>query len=259
MDDISLDITPKGEAVEAWRRRVRSVPSREASRGGPAHTLRFSERAKTVASFLHRRGRLGLALIVCLLAIGLALADHSEGGLLLPSDPAPSCDTNSRQIFLPWRDASYYVLMPGGSFEGTHGWTLNGGAKVVPGNEPFYVAGRSDTGSLYLPAGSSATTPPTCFAFADWHMRFFALNSGSRYGTLEVDVIVKNLLGIVSVLDGGRISAGSQWSPSPKVSLLLTNVGGLLGTNTISLRFTPIGSNSAFRIDDVYLDPYKGG
>lgn len=212
-----------------------------------------------MASSLHRRGRLGLALILCVLGAGLALADRSDAGLLLPSDQAPSCDTNSRQIFLPWRDTSYYVLIPGGSFEQSHGWTLNGGARVVPGNEPFYVNGRSDTGSLYLPAGSSATTPPTCFAFADWHMRFFALNSGSRYGTLEVDVIVKSLLGVVSVLDGGRISAGSQWSPSPKVSLLLTNVGGLLTTNTISLRFRPIGSNAAFRIDDVYLDPYKGG
>jgi len=212
-----------------------------------------------VASFLDRRGRLGLALISCLLALGFALAGRSEAGLLLPSDSASSCDTSSRQVFMPWLDASYYVLMPGGSFESTPGWTLTGGAKVASGNEPFYVTRTSDTRSLYLPAGSSATTTPTCFAFADWHLRFFALNSGSKYGTLEVDVIVKGLLGIVSILDGGRISAGSQWSPSPKVSLLLTNVGGLLGTDTISLRFRPIGSNAAFRIDDVYLDPYKGG
>jgi hypothetical protein len=216
-----------------------------------------------VASFLVRRGRLGLALVVCFLGLGLGLAGPSQAdllpGLLSPSGSALPCDTNSRQVFLPWRDTSYYVLMPGGSFEGTHGWTLTGGAKVASGNEPFHVNGRSDSRSLYLPAGSSATTPATCFAFADWHMRFFALNSGSRSGTLEVDVIVKGLLGVVSILDGGRISAGSQWSPSPQVSLLLTNVGALLTTNAISLRFRPIGSNAAFRLDDVYLDPYHGG
>ncbi len=218
-----------------------------------------------MASFPYRRGRLGLALVVCFLGLGLGFAGPSEAdllppsGLLSPSSSALPCDTNSRQVFLPWHDTSYYVLMPGGSFERTHGWTLNGGAKVVSGNEPFHVNGRSDNHSLYLPPGSSATTPPTCFAFADWHMRFFAVNTGSRYGKLEVDVIVKGLLGVVSILDGGTVSAGSQWSPSPQVSLLLTNVGGLLTTNTISLRFRPIGSNAAFRLDDVYLDPYHGG
>ena len=199
---------------------------------------------------------LRLALVFSLLAVGVAVAGRADAGLLSPSAPATSCDTNSRQVFSPWNDSSYYVLMPGGSFEGAHGWTLKGGAKVVPGNEPFYLGTRRDTRSLYLPAGSSATTAPACFAFADWHFRFFAVrNSGS--GALKVDVVVTGLFGILSILDGGTISAGSQWSPSPKVSLLLTNVGGLLVTDTISVRFTPVGS-TAFRIDDVFLDPYKG-
>jgi hypothetical protein len=210
-----------------------------------------------VASFVRElRSRVGLALLVSLLA--LTGAGPSQAGLLSPSDSASSCDTNTRQVFSPWGDRSYYGLVPGGSFEGAHGWSLKGGAAVVAGNEPFYVTSRTDTSSLYLPAGSSATTPPTCFAFTYWHTRLFAANKGSRYGSLDVDVIVKSLFGLVSVLDGGRMSAGSQWAPSPRVSLLLTNLGGLLTTDTISLRFTPIGSSAAFQIDDVYLDPYKG-
>lgn len=215
-----------------------------------------------MASVVDRPGRLGLglALVVSLLALGFAVAGRADAGLLSPSDSdsASVCDTNSQQVFLPWNDWSYYVLMPGGSFEGAHGWTLKGGAKVVTGNEPFYLTARSDKRSLYLPAGSSATTAPACFAFADWHFRFLAVRNGSGYGALKIDVIVKSLLGIASVLDGGTIPVSSQWSPSPQVSLLLTNLGGLLGTDTISLRFTPVGSTAGFRIDDVFLDPLKG-
>jgi hypothetical protein len=204
-------------------------------------------------------GRLALTLLTGLL--GLMLAAPAQAGLLpgilSPSDSAAACDSDARQVFLPWGDASYYVLTPGGSFEGTHGWSLKGGAKVVSGNEPFYLTSKADTRSLYLPAGSSATTPSTCFDFADWHLRFVVLNKGSSAGALKVSVVVKSLLGVVSILDGGRVTAGSRWSPSPQVSLLLTNVGALLTTDTVSFRFTPVGTSAAFQIDDVYLDPFK--
>ena len=206
-------------------------------------------------SVLSRGGFLALALVAGLLA--LALSAPTQAGLLSTAGTVASCDPNPRQVFLPWGDTSYYVLVPGGSFEGTHGWSLRGGAKVVSGNEPFYVTNRSDRRSLYLPAGSSVTTPQICFDFADWHLRFFAASNGSRSSALEVDVMVRGLLGVVSVLDGGTVASGSTWAPSPKVSLLLTNLGALLTTNAISLRFTPVGTG-AVQIDDVYLDPRKG-
>jgi hypothetical protein len=59
----------------------------------------------------------------------------------------------------------------------------------------------------------------------------------------------------LSILDGGTVSTNGTWQPSPQVSLLLTNVGGLLTTQAISLRFTAM--NGASQIDDVYLDPFK--
>jgi hypothetical protein len=70
-------------------------------------------------------------------------------------------------------------------------------------------------------------------------------------------VVVPSLLGALSVLDGGTVSAGSTWQPSPRLALLLSNVTSLLGTRAVAFRFTPVGTGAAFQLDDVYLDPWK--
>jgi hypothetical protein len=143
--------------------------------------------------------------------------------------------------------------MPGGSFEpGDAAWKLSGGAKVVPGNEPFYVRNRRGY-SLELPPGSSATTPPMCFTFGDWKLRFFAVGAP---GKLRVKVNVKSLLGVLSGLDAGTMSTGTTWQPSPEMGLLLTNLTGLLAVDSISLTFVQMGTTT-LRIDDGYLDPWK--
>lgn len=190
----------------------------------------------------------GLVGLISLLA---GLAVPADAGLL-GTGSASYCDPNSSQVFKPWGDGSNYMLTPGGSFEdGTPSWKLSGGAKIVSGNESFYIHSKRDRRSLNMPAGSSALTPAMCFAAGDWHLRFV----GSGSGQVRVTVIVESLLGVVSVLDGGTVSNSGTWKPSPKVSLLLTNVGGLLGTKSISFRFTATSGTS--QLDDVYLDPFK--
>ena len=201
-----------------------------------------------------------LAAILC--ALVPAAPAHADGllsgvlpGLVSPSDTPDACDETATQPFQRWGDDNYYVLVPGGAFEpNMPAWKLSGGAKIVLGNEPYYVRSSRDRYSLYLPMGSSATTPPMCFDFADWHLRFFSAGSG----TVRVKIVVKSLLGVLSVLDGGTVASGSTWRPSPEVGLLLTNVCGLLATDSISLRITP-ANTSGIRIDDVYLDPWKSG
>jgi hypothetical protein len=174
-------------------------------------------------------------------------------GLVSPSDTPSVCNTSASQPFARWGDTSYYVLVPGGSFEsGATGWKLSGGAKVAAGNETYYVHSARDRYSLYLPAGSQATSPPMCFAAGDWNARFFTAGSG----TLRVKVVVKSLLGVLSILDGGTVSSGSSWKPSPELRLTLTNVCGLVATDSISLRFVP-ANTAGIRIDDVYLDPWR--
>jgi hypothetical protein len=197
-----------------------------------------------------RRFRLffGLTAVLSVLA-GFALP--TDAGLL-GTGSASYCDPYSFQAFRPWTDSSHYMLTPGGSFEsGSPGWTLSGGAKVVAGNEPFYIHAKSDSKSLSMPSGSSATSPTMCFAAGDWHLRFVTKGTGQ----VRVTIQVNSLLGVVSVLDGGTVQPGGTWSPSPRVSLLLSNVGGLLTTKAISLRLTTSGGSA--QVDDVYLDPWK--
>ena len=93
---------------------------------------------------------------------------------------------------------------------------------------------------------------PICFGFTYWHVRLLA--SGTAGAKLDVKVHVKGALGVVSLLDGGTIPVGSSWWPTANASLLLTNVGGLLTTDTISLQFTAVDGD--VQIDDVYIDPW---
>lgn len=178
------------------------------------------------------------------------------GGGSLPT-LLPTCNVPVSQPFRQWGDYARYSLVPGGSFEaGSVSWALSGGARVVPGNETFFVRSPSDSQSLLLPAGSSATTPSTCFTLGDWHLRFFLINTGVESGKVRVTVVIRNLLGVLSVLDGGTVSAGGQWQPSPRVGLLASNLTSPL-MGSISFRFTPVGTGASFQIDDVYLDPWK--
>jgi hypothetical protein len=186
-------------------------------------------------------------------------APSAKPGLLLPPAPVSPCDVPSAQVFSPWGDSAYYKLVPGGSFEPeSFPWLLSRGAKVVAGNEPFYVNAPGDSRSLYLPSGSSAYSPPACFGLGHWNLRFFAVNAGARTSTLRVSVVVMHLLGTLSILDGGTVSHTGVWQPSPKIGLLVSTLTSPLGGRSISLRFTPTGSGAAWRIDDVYLDPWKG-
>ncbi len=70
-------------------------------------------------------------------------------------------------------------------------------------------------------------------------------------------MVVPSPLGALSILDGGMVTAGYTWQPSPWLALLLSNVTSLLGTKAVAFRFTPVGAGAAFQIDDVYLDPWK--
>jgi hypothetical protein len=202
-------------------------------------------------------GRARVVAGVVVIATMLAAPSVAHAGLLSTSDQARLCDTSIVQPFLPWGDDSSYVLTPGGSFDGGAAWTLSGGARVVAGNESYYVHSRRDRNSLFLPSGSSAITPTMCFAPGDWHLRLFAINRGSSSSGLHVTVVVRSLLGILCILDGGTVSSTNTWQPSRQLQLTLTNVTALLGTDALAFRLTPTGSDAAWQVDDVYLDPFK--
>ena len=187
---------------------------------------------------------------------GVSLAPTAKAGLI-GTGAASYCDPTSTKAFSRFGDTANYARLFNGGFEnGSTGWSLSGGAKVVSGNESYYISGnRSDSHSLSLPAGSSASSGTVCFAIGDWHLRFMMKRLSSS-GGLRVQVVVPSLVGLLTVLDGGTVSGTGSWAPSPRMALLLSNVTNLVGTNAVAFRFTAVNGGS-FQIDDVYLDPWK--
>ena len=125
---------------------------------------------------------------------------------------------------------------------------MTGGATIVADNapNPFDPAGSSH--ALYLPAGSSATSPCVTAPQILGIVRFYAKNSGITGGQLKVEVLAKG-----SVYQAGTISAGASWAPS---LTLFSTAPNYKGAVEYQVRLTPIGDGSAFTVDDVYFDPF---
>jgi len=196
-----------------------------------------------------------LSVTVTAALAALAIASPAASASLVDGCP----DAGASQPFQPWGDDAMYVLAPDGGLEqGGDAWSLANGAAVVAGNESFQVGGAGDSWSLSLPDGSRATTADTCIGLDSPTLRFFARNDGDPDGRLAVSVIVDTLLGPVT-LPIGSVDGTVSWHPT-HTFLLLANLTALPivndGTASIRLRFTPHGGD--WRIDDVYVDPWKG-
>jgi hypothetical protein len=200
----------------------------------------------------------------------LTLAATGVVALACTATPASAglgilCPDANSQVFRPWGDLAFYAFTPNGGFEySSYGWTLSGGAKVVDGNESFFVHSRYDDSSLLLPAGSRATTPPMCIGLLSSKMRLFLSQNGDDSARLKVQVLygggLASILGgvgqLLGVSDVGYLSAGDDWQASDAVPMLGGTVPLL--TQYVQFRFTPVGSGD-FQIDDVYLDPLMHG
>jgi hypothetical protein len=186
---------------------------------------------------------MGLATGAVVLAFGAAPA---SAGLGL------ACPSPTGKPFSPWSDYANYAFSPDGGFEGGgSGWSLSG-ARVVSGNETFYVHSKYDSRSLSLPSGASATSPLMCISLLSGKMRFVA--RGDSGAKIRVQIIYRGLLSsVLGILDGGTFSANGSWKPSPEVGML----GGVLPLLTTGVQFRFTATNGAVAIDDVYLDPMK--
>jgi hypothetical protein len=192
----------------------------------------------------------GLAALVC---IGLL----ATPGVALASCPTQPVSTP----FSQWGDNNNYFLVPGGSFEGTAdqvGWTLSG-ASLTPGNEPFYVNSSSDSQSLTIPGGGSATSPFFCVDNTMGSLRFFAQQVSAGAG-LHVQALVQNSDGSVTTVPIAHLTDGSMpsWAPTSPIT---GDTSGLSDDQTLSvaLQFTVRSSAASWQIDDVYVDPYRSG
>jgi hypothetical protein len=199
--------------------------------------------------------RRGLPGVLTALALAIVPASASADGLTLGLNGCPA--QTIEHPFARWLDYSNYVLMPGGTFEGSlSGWKLTGGAKVVSGSEPFAAHGPGEKYALSLPSGSSATTPQMCVGVLDPTMRYFAANDGGLLSLMSVSILYYPPGGGVITLPLGVNVGGKAWAPSLP-TLVTANLLGVLdgGKATVAFRFTPIGLGAKWRIDDVYVDP----
>lgn len=198
--------------------------------------------------------------VVALAAAGvatLAAAAPANAGLLVAS--ATDCDAQaSSQVFMRWLDPMRYVPAPGGDAESATDWTLNGGARVVSGNEPWKVGGRADDSSLQLPRGSQATTGVMCVGIGHPTVRFFARRtSGWLLDALKVEVLFEGAGGRVGSLPVGAVLAGGSWQPTLPFPVLASLLPLLPGEQTpVAFRFTPVGGGS-WQVDDVFVDPWR--
>jgi hypothetical protein len=111
-------------------------------------------------------------------------------GVAAFSSAAQACSyPDAEQVFSRWKDSSYYELVPDGGFEGGGaGWTFEGGAGVVSGNESEFLTSPNDQYSLDLPYGGVATSPLVCVDATTPSFRLMAVNSGDRHSKLQVTV-----------------------------------------------------------------------
>jgi hypothetical protein len=193
-----------------------------------------------------------LALAAVLAAAMSAAATAQAGGLLGSAATqliGGNCGSTS-QAFAQFGDSRSYYLTADGGFEGGGaGWTLAGGAKVVPGNESYYLRSAGDRSSLLIPNGGTATSPALCFGALYPGIRMMVAGSG----TLHVQVVAHGLLGSLSILDGGTFAVNGGWAPSPLLSTLLSQIDTPVGTKSIQIVLSATGSVS---VDDIYIDPF---
>ena len=162
------------------------------------------------------------------------------------------CGTAS-QPFAQFGDYRSYTFGANGGLEnGSSGWSLSGPARVVGGNESYYVHSRYDKSSLAVSDGSVVYTPKLCMGTTSTWLRFFARSSDN--GTVRAQVVLRNLLGnVLAVVQISDLSPGSEWQPGPSI-LNLDSLLGLLGVSSIQLKFTAL--DGTVQIDDVYVDPW---
>ena len=193
-----------------------------------------------------------------LIAAWLAFAPPAQASP--PVASAESCDTQElSQPFLPWADPASYTLAPNGGFESRgSGWSLEDGAGVVSGNEPYYVGNARDKRSLRLPDGSSATSSSMCVGIEHPTMRFFARNTGSPLSTLEVKVHYVDAFGEAQTATIGVVGSNGTWQPTQPMVIGANMFPVLPDEQTsVAFEFTPTGSGGEWQIDDVYVDPYR--
>jgi hypothetical protein len=221
--------------------------------------MAFSSLSTTVARGARRRMSAIAAVVSACAALGPAAGTASADVTSIVTD---TCSGALSTPFKPWLDFSSYTLVPGGDFERSlTGWSLNGGASLISGSEPWAVTGSLGRSSLSLPAGATAATAPVCVDLTRQTFRFFARNASvSVTATLKVDILYATASGAWrTIVAGAMTTAGiGGWQVSP-IYVNTSSLALLSGLShpSIRYRFTAVGGR--WQVDDLFIDPYSRG
>ena len=199
-------------------------------------------------------------LVTAAVTLTTALAPGSaSAGILVNTESAKNCTAQVlEQPFKRWLDYFNYTLVPGGNFEsGAPAWTLSK-AKVVSGNETFYVRSKKDSRSLSLGASGTATSRPVCVGIEHPTLRLFARNRGLVTSALTVEVLFEDASGKVLSAPIGVVASTPTWQPTLPI-LVVANLLPLLPNEktAVAFRFRATGLGGDWQIDDVFVDPRK--
>ena len=201
-----------------------------------------------------RTGALTLAVAALAGSAQVATAKTSTGTQPAASFASDCTAQTYSQALLGFGDSNLYAAVPQGSFEGAiDGWTITGAARQVA--DPAYPTGPvADTTSLELAAGATATSPPICANANTPTFRLFLKALSANPAVYGITVNYLDTTG-GTVHGAAALTPSTTWGLSPQI---------LVKTNKIATDSTGWGhiqisvtapTNSALRIDDLYLDP----
>jgi hypothetical protein len=197
--------------------------------------------------------------------LGLAAAGVAVLALAGPAQAACT-QPSTTKAFSAFGDSADYFLAPDGGFEGyASGW-LKTNASVVYDNESWHVAGGT-RGLKLNGSGSSATSPGFCIDLNNPSVRLFtksAPTGGIDSSYLMFEALITSQIGTTSTILG-TVNPHTSWAPTQVLDLRGAANAHLHSgyanntTATLKLRFTVMGAGGSYTIDDVEVDPFRGG
>jgi hypothetical protein len=187
-----------------------------------------------------------------------------------PAAAQAACDpVPTTKAFQSFGDSSDYFLADNGGFEaGSAGWQLTN-ASVVSGNESYFLNGKGDSRSLSIAPGGRAVSSPICIDTTRTGYRFFAQQARSASApNLKVSIRWVGPNGVAQYVRVDSLAGAnhSSWAPSrfwaPQLAAQLFKRLGLAPEQTATVRLEFSVDNStgpAWRIDDLYIDPFRAG
>jgi len=90
-------------------------------------------------------------------------------------------------------------------------------------------------------------------------IRFYARNTGAAGSKLGVTVLYTLPNGKPGSMEVAQITGTGVWQPSPAIAFHkeMLAMASATGTTNVAFQFRPLDATGHWRIDDVYVDPFK--